>query len=69
MEHDFIICTNYSKQGLGGILMQNGRVISYTSRKFKVHEDNYVNHDLELVVVLYTLRSLETLFDRMEIPT
>jgi hypothetical protein len=54
MEHDFIICTNYSKQGLGVILMQNGRLISYTSRKFKVHEDNYVNHDLELAVVLYT---------------
>ncbi|WMV45793.1 hypothetical protein MTR67_039178 [Solanum verrucosum] len=36
--------------------MQNDKVIAYTSRQFKVHEKNYPTHDLELVVVVVSLK-------------
>eukprot|EP00253_Pinus_taeda_P028257 PITA_28257 len=35
---DYVVCTNASKEGLGGVLMQEGRVIAYESRKLKEHE-------------------------------
>eukprot|EP00253_Pinus_taeda_P017026 PITA_17026 len=35
---DYVVCTDASKEGLGGVLMQEGRVIAYESRKLKEHE-------------------------------
>ena len=35
---DFIVCTDASKEGLGGILTQEGHVICYESRELKKHE-------------------------------
>ena len=35
---DFIVCIDASKEGLGGILTQEGHVICYESRKLKKHE-------------------------------
>jgi len=35
---DYVVCTDASKEGIGGVLMKKGRVISYTSRKVKEHE-------------------------------
>ena len=32
--------------------MQDGKVIAYASRQLKVHEKNYLTHDLELAVVV-----------------
>jgi hypothetical protein len=32
---DFIVCTDACKEGLGGVLIQNGHVIIYASRKLK----------------------------------
>jgi hypothetical protein len=43
--------------GLGCVLMQEGRVISYSSRQLRRHEENYPTHDLELVVVVMALRT------------
>jgi hypothetical protein len=40
---------------LGCVLMQEGRVVSYSSRQLKVHEKNYPIHDLELAVVVHAL--------------
>ncbi|WVZ70581.1 LOW QUALITY PROTEIN: hypothetical protein U9M48_019236 [Paspalum notatum var. saurae] len=37
--------------GLGCVLMQEGRVIAYASRKLKHHEEHYPTHDLELAAV------------------
>ena len=37
------------------MLIQNGKVISYASRKLKVHEKNYPTHDLELAFVVFAL--------------
>ena len=53
---DFVVCTDACKEGLGGILSQNGFVICYESRKLKEHENNYATHDLELASIVHTLR-------------
>ena len=36
--------------------MQQGKVIDYASRQFKVHEKNYTIHDLELAAVVFSLK-------------
>jgi hypothetical protein len=43
--------------GLGGVLMQEGRVIAYTSRQLRKHEVNYPTHDLELTAVVHALKA------------
>ncbi|GKA67158.1 putative reverse transcriptase domain-containing protein [Tanacetum coccineum] len=52
---DFIAYCDASKKGLGAVLMQREKVISYASRQLKIHEKNYTNHDLELGVVVFAL--------------
>jgi len=42
--------------GLSTLLMQDGRVIAYTSRQLKVHEKNYYVHDLELAAIVHALK-------------
>jgi hypothetical protein len=56
MDTDFLVCTDASKEGLGGLLMQDDRVIAYISRKLRRHEENYVMHDLELLAIVYALK-------------
>ena len=56
MDVDFLVCTDASKEGLGGVLMQDGRVITYISRKLRRHEENYATHDLELLAIVYALK-------------
>ncbi|GJZ29768.1 putative reverse transcriptase domain-containing protein [Tanacetum coccineum] len=48
---DFIAYCDASKKGLGVLLMQREKVISYASRQLKIHEKNYTTHDLELGAV------------------
>jgi hypothetical protein len=43
--------------GLGCVLMQEGRVVAYSSRWLKVHEKNYPIHDLELAEVVHALKT------------
>ncbi|GJV44997.1 putative reverse transcriptase domain-containing protein [Tanacetum coccineum] len=45
---DFIVYCDASHKGLGAVLMQREKVISYASRQLKIHEKNYTTHDLEL---------------------
>ncbi|WVZ76413.1 hypothetical protein U9M48_024390 [Paspalum notatum var. saurae] len=42
--------------GLGCVLMQEGRVIPYASRQLRKHEANYPTHDLELAAVVHALK-------------
>jgi hypothetical protein len=56
MDADFLVFTDASKEGLGGVLMQDGRVIAYISRKLRRHEENYATHDLELLAIVYALK-------------
>jgi hypothetical protein len=53
---DFMVCKDACKEGLGGVLSQNGFVICYESRKLKEHEKNYATHDLELAAIVHALR-------------
>jgi hypothetical protein len=43
--------------GLGCVLMQEGRVVAYSSRQLKVHEKNYPIHDLELAAMVHALKT------------
>ena len=35
---DFTVCVDVSKEGLGGVLVQEGHAICYESQKLKEHE-------------------------------
>ncbi|KAA0066738.1 DNA/RNA polymerases superfamily protein [Cucumis melo var. makuwa] len=48
---EYVIYCDASRQGLGCVLMQEVKVIAYTSRQLKKHECNYPTHDLELASV------------------
>ena len=54
---DFQVYCDASRQGLGGVLMQEGRVVSYASRQLRPHERNYATHDLELAAVVHALKT------------
>ena len=41
---------------VGAVLMQDGGVIAYASRKLKKHEELYATHDLELTAVMLALK-------------
>nr|GEZ78464.1 putative reverse transcriptase domain-containing protein [Tanacetum cinerariifolium] len=53
---NFMVYCDASHKGLGAVLMQNEKVIAYTSRQLKVHEKNYTTHDLELGAVVFALK-------------
>jgi hypothetical protein len=53
----FDIFCDASKLGLGCVLMQNGKVIAYSSRELCPHEQNYPIHDLELAAVVHALKA------------
>ena len=52
----FAIYSDTSKLGLGCVLMQHRRVITYASRQLKIHERDYPTHDLELAAVIFALK-------------
>jgi hypothetical protein len=53
----FSVYYDASYTGLGCVLMQEGRVVAYSSRQLKVPEKNYPTHELELVAVVHTLKT------------
>nr|GFB56659.1 putative reverse transcriptase domain-containing protein [Tanacetum cinerariifolium] len=53
---DFIVYCDASNKGLGAVLMQREKVISYASRQLKIHEKNYTTHDLELGALVFALK-------------
>ena len=56
LEKDCVIWTDACKEGLGGILTQEGHVIYYESRKLKEHKKNYATHDLDLAAIIHALK-------------
>ncbi|CAN6362592.1 unnamed protein product [Urochloa humidicola] len=56
VKKDFVVYCDASRQGLGCVLMQEGKVIAYASRQLKKHEENYPTHDLELATVIHALK-------------
>src|SRR3954467_166058 len=57
LEKDFQVYCDASHQGLGALLMQDGKVVAYASRQLKTHEVNYPTHDLELASVVHALKT------------
>nr|GEX38956.1 putative reverse transcriptase domain-containing protein [Tanacetum cinerariifolium] len=53
---DFVAYCDASHKGLGAVLMQREKVISYASQKLKIHEKNYTTHDLGLGAVVFALK-------------
>nr|GFB37021.1 putative reverse transcriptase domain-containing protein [Tanacetum cinerariifolium] len=53
----FIVYCDASNKGLGAVLMQREKVISYASRQLKIHEKNYTTHNLELGAVVSALKT------------
>jgi hypothetical protein len=56
LEKPFDVYCDASGIGLGCVLMQEGRAITYASRQLKRHEENYPTHDLELAAVVHSLK-------------
>ena len=52
----YVIYWDASRVGLGCVLMQRDKVITYASRKLKVHEKNYPTHYLEFAAVVFALK-------------
>jgi hypothetical protein len=52
----FDVYCDASGTGLGCVLMQDNRVIAYTSRALTPHEQNYPTHDIELAAVVHALK-------------
>jgi hypothetical protein len=53
----FDVYYDASGTGLGGVLMQEGRVLSYSSRQLRRNEEHYPTHNLELAAVVMALRT------------
>ena len=51
-----MIFIDASLNGLGCVLMQEGKVVAYDLRQLKPHEKNYPTHDLELASIVFTLK-------------
>ena len=54
---DFQVYCDASRLGLGGVLMQDRRVVSYASRQLRPHALNYATHDLELAAIVHALKT------------
>ena len=52
----FVIYRDASHKGLGCVLMQNGKVVAYAPHQLKNYEKNYPSHDLELAIVVFSLK-------------
>jgi hypothetical protein len=56
MEKSFSIYCDTSSQGLGCVLIQDGRVVAYATRQLRKHEVNYPTQDLDLPDVVHALK-------------
>ena len=59
---EYVIFSDASLNGLGCVLMQEGKMIAYALRQMKPHEKNYPTHDLELAAIVFALKYGDTIF-------
>ena len=55
-DKEYVIFSDASLNGLGCVLMQEGKVVAYASIQLKPHEKNYPTHDLELATIVFALK-------------
>ena len=53
---EYVIYSDASLNGLGCVLMQEGKVVAYASRQLKPHEKNYPTHYLEFTAIVFVLK-------------
>ena len=53
---EYVIFSDASLNGLGCVLMQEGKVVAYASRLLKPHEKIYPTHDLELAAIVFAFK-------------
>ncbi|XP_027941047.1 uncharacterized protein LOC114194835 [Vigna unguiculata] len=53
----FEVYYDASYQGLGCVLMEEKQHVAYTYQQLKVHEKNYLTHDLELAALVFALKT------------
>ena len=53
---EYVIFSDTSLNGLGCVLMQEGKVVAYASRQLKPHEKNYPTHDFDLAAIVFALK-------------
>ncbi|WVZ93726.1 hypothetical protein U9M48_039683 [Paspalum notatum var. saurae] len=63
----FTVYCDASKEGLGCVLMQEGKVIAYASRQLRKHEVNYPTHDPELALLCMLERSGGIIYSEIDV--
>jgi hypothetical protein len=52
-DKEFLVCIDGNIEGIEGVLLQDGRVVYYESKKLKIRNKNYSNHNLELLAIVH----------------
>ena len=52
----YTVYCDTSKERLGCVLMQSGRVMAYDSRQLKNQEQSYLTHDMEMETIVFALK-------------
>ena len=58
----YTVYCDASKDGLGCVLIQSGRVVAYGSQQLKNHELSYSTHDMELAAIVFALRFVVAIY-------
>ena len=53
---EYMIFSDASLNGLGCVLMQEGKVVAHSSRQLKLHKKKYLILDLELAAIVFALK-------------
>jgi hypothetical protein len=56
IEKLFDVYCDASGTGIGGVLMQDGHAIAYSSGQLRRHEEHYPTYGLELLAVVHTMK-------------
>jgi hypothetical protein len=67
IKKDFVVYCDASKQGLGCVLMQEGKVVAYAFRQLEKHEESYPTHDFGVGSCRACSQDLETLLDGKQV--